>query len=214
MTQKFQMSASFENLPNPGNSEEWLLSLCPTAVLHPLLHWLCEWCLSSPKWPDCAVPLCLLSLQPQWGQPLLENFSSLPPNKDKGSFSPQRAKEGVLQVARNLIIELQSQGSDRNRTFTAGIRKKILLGEFVGIWSKCILVTDAFCLPEQTMLAIQMKAGHNVSSILSSKLMAPSENLLQHLCMGGVGLDSTPDSEYSSIWPYTGEKSFPWAWVE
>lgn len=124
MTQVFQMTASLKNLPNPGNTEGGFLNLCPTAVLQPLLQWLCEWCLTSPKWPDWAVhtlPAVTAALQ---------NLSPLPSNKDKGSFLSQRGKEGILQVARNLVTVLQSWGSDRNRAFTAGIREKILLWEY------------------------------------------------------------------------------------
>lgn len=66
---------------------------------------------------------------------------------------------------------------------------------------------------QQAKLAIQIKAGPKVPSILSSKLLNPRENLLQHLWKG-VGLDSTSESKHSSVRPCTGENSFPWAWAE
>lgn len=98
MTQVFQMTAACENLPDPGNTEGGFLSVRPTAVLQPLLPWLCEWCLTSPKWPLSAVPAASV------GTVTL----SVPSKQRQGLFLPQTSKEGILQVVRNMVTVLQS----------------------------------------------------------------------------------------------------------
>lgn len=62
--------------------------------------------------------------------------------------------------------------------FQQELEKNILLYPYVGRCPKCILVTDAFCLPEQAMVAIKIKTGHKVPSVISLKLMNLRENLL------------------------------------